>query len=310
MEVSYNLSEGKKYKNVALTVGFYDGVHKGHQRIIKELVKRAKMIRGKSCVVTFTPHPLELFSHQPFHLLTALEEKKEIFAKLNVDLVVVFNFTSQFASLSPYSFIKKLKENIDIKEIIVGKDFVFGRGREGNIQWLKRFEDILGYKLRVISLLETEEEKISSSLIRKLLRKGEISKAIQYLGHPPTIIGKIVKGRRRGYLLGYPTANLKTYPYKILPLPGVYAGKVILKEKTYKGIVNVGDKPTFRDTSFGVEVHIIDFEEEIYGETIKIELIDKMRKIEDFPSPLYLSKKLKEDREKAEKILNSVGKQK
>lgn len=310
MEINYNLSDNKKYKNVALTVGFYDGVHKGHQRIIKELVKRAKIIRGESCLITFNPHPSELFSHQTFPLLTTLEEKKEIFAKLNVDLVVVFNFTSQFASLSPGSFIKRLKENIDIKEIVVGEDFVFGRKQEGDVQWLKNSEGVFRYKLRVISLLGTEEEKISSSLIRELLRKGEIRKVIQYLAHPPTIIGKIVKGRRRGHLLGYPTANLKTHPCKILPSSGVYAGKVILGEKTYKGIVNVGDKPTFGDSSFTVEVHIIDFRGEIYGKAIKIELIDKMRKIEEFPSPLYLSEKLKEDRERAEKILSEVGKQK
>jgi len=309
MEISHNLSEGKKYKNVSLSVGFYDGVHKGHQIIIKELTERAEMMEGKSCVITFTPHPLELFSHQAFPLLTTLKEKEEIFAKLKVNLVVIFDFTSQFASLSPYSFIKRLKENIDIKEIIVGEDFVFGRGREGNIQWLKRFEGIFGYKLKAISLSGTEKGKISSSLIRELLRKGEISKVIQYLGRPPTIIGKIIKGKRRGRLLGYPTANLRTHPCKILPLEGVYAGRVILGEKTYKGIINVGNKPTFGDSSFGVEVHIMDFGEEIYGETIKIELIDKIRKIEKFPSPFYLNKKLKEDREKAENILSSIGKQ-
>lgn len=303
MEVKKGFFQGEKYKDIILTIGFYDGIHKGHQKIFNYIMNQIKRRKGKSCVITFSSSPFEFFSGKSLPLLTTWQEKEEILAQIGIDLVVLLDFTSQLASLSPYSFVEKIKQNLEINKIVVGEDFVFGREKEGNIHWLKENEDIFGYKLKVVSSLKIGGEKVSSSLIRRWLQKGEIDKVTRWLGRYPTILGKVIEGKGRGRSLGYPTANLAPHPDKILPAPGVYAGRVSLGRKSYKGIVNVGSKPTFKDRSFGVEVHILRFKRDIYGESIKIELVTKLREIERFSSSLCLAKRLEKDKKEAEKIL-------
>ncbi len=302
MEVRRGSSQKEKYKDVILTIGFYDGIHKGHQEIIRYVTDQAKRKKGKSCIITFSSHPSGFLSGKPLFLLTTWEEKEEILAQTGMDLVVLLDFTSQLASLSPNSFIQKIGQNLEIREIVVGEDFVFGNRREGNVRWLRENEKVLKYKLKVIPSLKVGEEKVSSSLIRRWLKEGEVKKAILWLGRYPTILGRVIKGKGRGRNLGYPTANLDPYPQKLLPGPGVYAGKVMVGGNYYKGIVNVGTKPTFKDMSFGVEVYILGFQEDIYGEEIKIELVARLRQIEQFSSSLDLAKRLEEDKKKAEKL--------
>jgi len=305
MEVKQDLPRGSNYKGSVITIGFYDGVHRGHQRVIREVVNQARMEGVKSCVITFDPHPSELFSHNSFPLLTTREEKREILGTSGIDLVIVFPFTRQFACLSPSSFIEKIREGLEMRQIIVGEDFVFGREKEGNIRWLRKEENKLGYKLKVIPLLRTEKGKVSSSLIRDHLKRGDIKEAAKWLGRPPTILGKVGKGKGRGRLISYPTANLKVHPCKLLPSPGVYAGRVILEDKVYNSIINIGSSPTFGDSSSRIEAHIINFEGDIYGQQVKIELMEKIRKIRKFPSALLLAKRLEKDKEVAQRILNN-----
>jgi riboflavin kinase/FMN adenylyltransferase len=307
MEVKRKFFPREKLAHIILTVGFYDGIHKGHQRILTELVKDAKLKGGKSCVISFASHPSEYFSGQPLSLLTTWEEKKLILAELGIDLVFMLPFTSGFARLSPYSFMKQLSNNLEIEEVVVGEDFVFGKDRKGDVGWLKEAEDDFGYKLKVIPLLKVEKKKLSSSLIRAWLKEGRIEKVSQWLGRYPTIFGKVVRGKRRGRALGYPTANLEPHPHKLLPGPGVYAGKLTLRGESYKGIINVGGRPTFGDGSFGVEVHIIEFKGNIYGEPIKIELVDRIRGIENFASFSRLAERIKEDSKEADKILEGFN---
>lgn len=305
MKILYKFpSKKRKREKIILTIGFYDGVHQGHQKIIEKLTKDAKLIRGKSSLVTFGPSPSQFFSHHPLPLLTTLEEKKEILKKMGIDLIIFLPFTRRLASLSPYSFIKKISQGFQIRKIIVGEDFVFGNKRQGDIFWFKKKENEFGYKLEVVPLLKIKGEKISSSLIRMWLREGKIREVSEWLTRPPTIIGKVVKGKKRGYLLGYPTANLKLHPVKLLPAPGVYAGQVLLGKKVYKGVINIGDKPTFEDKSFGVEVHIINFQKSIYGKNLKIKLIEKIREVKKFPSFSHLARRIEKDKTKAEKLLN------
>jgi riboflavin kinase/FMN adenylyltransferase len=303
MEVRRGFSQREKYKDVILTIGFYDGIHKGHQEIIRYVTGQAKRRKGKSCIITFPSHPFGFLSGRPLSLITTWEEKEEILAQTGIDLVVLLDFTSQLASLSPHSFIEKIRQVLEIREMVVGEDFVFGNKREGDVRWLRENEKVFEYKLKVIPCLKVGQEKVSSSLIRHWLKEGEVKKATLWLGRYPTILGKVIKGKRRGRNLGYPTANLEPYPQKLLPGPGVYAGKVTVGGNYYKGIVNVGSKPTFKDMSFGVEVHILGFQDDIYGEEIKIELVARLREIEQFPSSLDLAKRLEEDKREAEKIL-------
>lgn len=303
MEVRRGFSQGKKYKDIVLTLGFYDGVHKGHQRILKYMTGQVKRRKGKSCLITFLSHPSEFFSGRSLSLMTTWEEKEEILARAGIDLVMLLDFTSQLASLSPHSFMVKIKQDIEIGEIVVGEDFVFGNKREGDVRWLREKEKVFGYKLKVIPSLKVGGEKVSSSLIRRWLKEGEVKKVTRWLGRYPTILGRVIEGKGRGRNLGYPTANLEPHPEKLLPGAGVYAGEVMVGGNYYKGIVNVGNKPTFKDMSFGVEVYILGFEKDIYGEEIKIELVAKLRQIEQFSSSRQLAKRLEEDKEKAEKIL-------
>jgi len=305
MKILYGFPQKeRKREKIILTIGFYDGVHRGHQKIIEKLTKEAKLIRGKNSLVTFSPSPFQFFSHHPLPLLTTWEEKKEILKKMEIDLIIFLPFTKRVASLSPYSFIKKINQGFQIKKIIVGEGFVFGRNRQGDIFWLKKMENEFGYKLEVVPLLKIKREKISSSLLRMWLREGKIREVSEWLTRPPTIIGKVVKGEKRGYFLGYPTANLKPHPAKLLPALGVYAGQVFFGKKVYKGVINIGDKPTFKDKSFGVEVHIINFQKNIYGKNLKIELIEKIREVKKFPSPSYLARRIEKDKMEAEKLLN------
>ena len=303
MEVKKDFPRNEKYRHVILTIGFYDGIHRGHQKILRDLVQQARIRGRRSCVITFSPHPSEFFSHQPIPLLTAWEEKLEILDQLGVDLVINFAFTSEFASQSSYSFIRKLNEALKVEEIIIGEDFVFGKNREGSVNWLKERKSEFGYKLKVMPLLKVGKEKLSSSLIRHWLREGRIREVTQWLGRPPTILGEVVEGKSRGKLLGYPTANLEPHPDKLLPCPGVYAGRVILKEGIFKGIVNIGGKPTFGENSVGVEAHILGFKGNVYGEKMKIELVDKIREIRKFSSPFSLVRRLEEDKRIAEEIV-------
>ncbi len=306
MEVKRKFFPRKKPAHIILTVGFYDGIHKGHQKILTQLVEDANLKGGKSCVVSFSSHPSEYFSRRPLPLLTTGEEKEKILAELGIDLVFMLPFTSRFASLSPHSFMKQLSNNLGIQEVVVGEDFVFGKDRKGDVGWLKEAENEFGYKLKVVPVLKVEKKKLSSSLIREWLKEGKIEKAKQWLGRPPTILGKVIRGKRRGRVLGYPTANLEPHPHKLLPAPGVYAGRLTLRREFYKAIINVGDKPTFGDSCFGIEVHIIKFKGNIYGEPIKIELVDKIRGIERFASFSSLAERIKKDSKEAEKILGDL----
>ena len=303
MEVKRKFFPREKLGHIILTVGFYDGIHKGHQKILTQLVKEAKLKGGKSCMISFTSPPSEYFSGQPLPLLTTWEEKRKILAELGIDVVFVLPFTSSFASLSPHSFMKQLSNNLEIEEVVVGEDFVFGKDRKGDVGWLKKAENEFGYKLKLIPLLKVEKKKLSSSLIREWLKEGKIEKVSQWLGRCPTILGKVARGKRRGRALGYPTANLEPHPHKLLPAPGVYAGKLTLRGEFYKAIINVGGRPTFGDSSFGIEVHIIKFKGNIYGEPIKIELVGKIRGIERFASFSSLAERIKKDSKEADKIL-------
>jgi riboflavin kinase/FMN adenylyltransferase len=306
MEVRQGFPRDRGYGKVVLTLGFYDGVHRGHQKIIKEVIQEAKRRGAKSCLVTFRPHPSEFFHGRPLSLLTTWEEKKEIFKRLDLDLVVALQFTTHLASLSPKSFLEKLRGSLRFEELIVGKDFVFGHQRQGNTEWLEENQSRFGFKLRIVPLLKVGGEKLSSSLIRRWLKMGEIEKVTRGLGRYPTIIGEVIGGRKRGRLLGYPTANLAPHPEKLLPPSGVYAGRVNLKGKFYKGMINVGTRPTFEDSSFGVEVHVLKFGGDIYGDRVKIELVSKIRAPAKFISANQLSKKLKEDSIRTERILDGL----
>ena len=304
MIIREDFSGSEERFSTFLTIGFFDGVHLGHQKVIEGIVERARGENLQSCVITFNHHPSELFSGNTLMFLTSWQEKKEILQKLGVDSVQVFTFNSQFASLSPTNFLQKLTGIFDIREILVGEDFVFGFKRKGNINFLRQHEAQFGYRVQAITPVRLDGERISSSLLREWLKRGQIKKVTQGLGHPPTIIGTVIAGRKKGREIGCPTANLQPHPQKLLPCSGVYVGYVRLGAKMYKAVINVGGRPTFGDFTPGVEVHVMDFSGELYGKGLRIDLVQKIRNTCTFVSASHLSQQLQKDKERAEKILN------
>jgi len=293
--------------DVFLTIGFFDGIHLGHRRIIGEVVKKARSSGVRSCVVTFDHHPSELFSGKPVKLLTSWEEKREILSSLGVEIVQVFTFDYSFSTLHPHQFLQKLSNIFNVREILVGEEFTFGYKREGNVEFLSKNQHKFGYRLKIIPSVKLNGEKISSSLLRKWLSEGKIKMVIQGMGRFPTVVGKVIAGRGNGKKIGYPTANLQPHPQKLLPCSGVYAGFTKIEGRIYKTLVNIGGRPTFGDFTPGVEAHIIDFTGELYGRTLSVELIRRIRDIQVFPSSVALSNQLKKDKDVAERILERSG---
>jgi len=237
--------------------------------------------------------------------LTAWKEKKEILKDLGLEMVNLFSFTTQFKSLSPECFLRKLTENYRLAGIVVGEDFAFGKTREGDIEWLKRAEKQFHYTLTVIPHLRMKGKKVSSSGIRQLIREGRVNQAARYLGRYPTVLGRVIKGKGIGREIGFPTANLQVDPGKLLPAAAVYAGQIKHKGETFRAIVNVGNRPTFQDDSLGVEAHILRFHSQIRGEIISLELIRKIREIQQFSMSLDLVKRLNQDKRLVEEISSS-----
>lgn len=302
----------KKVSSVFLTLGFFDGVHLGHRTLLQNLTKRAKEKRGVACVVTFFPHPSHILSANPVSLLTSWEEKRWLISRLGIDLLLLFSFTRKFSLLLPEEFLEKLLTRLEVREIIIGEDFSFGKHRRGTSLWLKTNGPRLGIRVSTFPLLKVEGEKISSSLIRKLIKEGNFEKASNLLGGPFPIWGKVIKGKGRGKKLSFPTANLKIPSFKLLPPPGVYGGRCLFNSTFYPVLLNVGTRPTFGEEERVVEVHVLNFRGELYGRVLRVEVIEKIREIEKFPSLSALKKKIEEDKryfeEKWRKKRISLGK--
>lgn len=299
-----------------LTIGNFDGVHVGHQRIIKELVEKAKKLRGTSVVMTFEPHPQRFFHpEKEFHLLTLCDEKARIIEKLGVQILLCVKFDQSFAGLKPEEFIKNiLVDKLAVKEIIIGKDYRFGRAKKGDVELLKKEGRRFGFTVKVIPPVKIKGEIVSSSKIRSLIEKGEVKKAMEFLGRPYSIEGTVVKGTGRGSkILGFPTANILSGS-ELIPRDGVYAVKVKIDEYTgrrksnhdmlFNGVMNIGTNPTFGNQDQSLEVHIFDFNEDILNKFIKIYFIDRLRNEKKFPNPESLKKAIEKDIEEAKRRLN------
>lgn len=302
-------------RNSVLTIGNFDGVHLGHQKIIKEVVKNAKALKAKSVVMTFDPHPVKFFHpEREFHLLTLCDEKAKILEKTGLDILLCVKFDKTFADLEPEEFIKSvLIERLGTKMVIIGKDYRFGKGKKGDIELLKKAGRRYGFRVKVINPVKIKGEVISSSKIRSLIEKGDVQKARIFLGRPYSIEGIVVKGTGRGStILGFPTANILSGA-ELIPKKGVYAVKVSLgkdkegldksRDMLLDGVMNIGTNPTFGNKELTLEVHILDFNENISGKPIKVYFIQRLRNEKRFPSPRALSKAIKSDIEKAKKVL-------
>lgn len=286
-----------EYKNTAVALGKFEGLHKGHQLLFHELIK-AKEEGRKSVVFTFDMPPKTLISGIKEKVVYTKEERRYILDKMGMDLLIAYPFR-QLRTLSPEAFVKEiLIDRLDAKEIVVGEDFGFGYQRAGNVKLLERLAIVYGYKLKVIPKLGFEGSDVSSSRIRQCMIDGNLTLANKLLGDPFMILGEVVHGKKLGRKIGMPTANLIPDPNKYLPSNGVYVAAVQIEgdEKQYYGICNIGVKPTVdQEECRGVEIYIFDFQKDIYGKAAAVQLLKFVRPEMKFDSIETLSKQMHED---------------
>lgn len=273
-------------KTVA-AIGFFDGIHKGHQKVIKSAVREARTRHMESAVITFHPHPSVILKQGTEHVeyITPLREKQEILEKLGVDRLYIISFNEELSLLSSEAFIDHFIIGLHIKHLIAGFDFSYGYKGQGNMFTIDKYTKN-AFTYSIINKVMLADEKISSTKIRKLLTTGEIEAANILLGRPLSLRGVVIPGDQRGRTIGYPTANLEVHADALLPKPGVYAVKVLYKNMYYNGMANLGKKPTFESESIGLslEVNILDFDHELYGEELQIEWQKFIREEKKFPS--------------------------
>jgi len=310
MELVKNIDQIEKpYKNAVITIGNFDGVHIGHQALFHEVIEKTDSIGGTSIVMTFDPHPVRVLKqngHLP--LITMNEQKVELIENSGIDVLICIQFNKEFAAISAKDFIEDLLlKCIGMKAIVVGKDYTFGKNREGNLDLLQTFANNLGFEVIVADWVQTSKglpNRISSTRTRELVMAGEVDEAKKLLGRYYQIRGTVITGRNRGgKLLGFPTANITLHD-ELCPKNGVYAVTVDCMEKKYQGVANIGYSPTFDDGVFSVEVHILDFNENIYGQKIRVNFVQRIRDEIKFSDIAELSDAIRNDIETARKILS------
>lgn len=282
-----------------VTVGTFDGVHLGHQKIISKLVETAKANGSAPTLLTFDPHPRKVVQpNSSVDLIQTLEERAETLAHLGLKHMVVHPFTKAFSQLSAAEYVKEfLVDMLNIDQIIIGYNHRFGKNRTASVEDLKRFGEIYDFKVMQISAEEIDTISISSTKIRAALAEGDVVTAHTFLGHPFTLSGTVVKGEQRGRTIGFPTANIAVnHPDKIIPKNGVYAVRVQLQNKERLGMMNIGTNPTVNGENRSIEVHIFDWSASIYNQPIQVSLIERIRDELKFDSLETLQKQLEKDK--------------
>jgi len=295
----------KRFGSSVITLGNFDGLHLGHQELIKLIIQRAKETASLSMVVTFRPHPLKILAPEKCPpLISIYEEKILLLEKLGIDVLVKIPFTLDFSAMEPRDFVKNVLCNLlGAKEIFVGCNYRFGKGRKGDIRMLRELGKEFGFVVREIEQVSLNGEVISSTRIRELIKNGEIEYAAKLLGRPYALCGIVIKGDGRGKGLGFPTANIASR-HSLIPSNGVYAVRLFVRDKHYNGVVNIGIRPTFDAKSPAIETHIFDFDEDIYGEEITVYFIRKIREEKKFQDAEALIKQIMSDIETAKHMLS------
>lgn len=311
MEIISEYSEIKKIERAVITIGTFDGVHKGHFDILNTLVETAKKENAASCVITFDPHPQKIVAKNfELKLITTLEEKIKLIKQFGIDQVVVIKFDRDLANLTAGEFLQKLIDSgIGIKHIIVGYDHGFGKNRSGKEEQLRILGKEMDFSVTRVGAVKLNEDGISSTKIRQtLLNEGNASKTKEYLGRYFSISGHIVKGARRGRQLGFPTANIDVgNPDKLIPQKGVYFVSSEIEGTTVYGVMNIGLRPTFEDVSnYVIEVYFLNFDLDIYGKKINVEIIERIRDEVKFETKEKLVNQIKKDIAACNELIKKV----
>ncbi|HVX89325.1 MAG TPA: riboflavin biosynthesis protein RibF [Gemmatimonadales bacterium] len=292
-----------------VTVGTFDGIHLGHRAVLQEISRRAAGAERRSVLVTFEPHPLTVVNPQMAPpLLTTGGERQEALSLTDLDHVWVQRFDREMAALEPEQFVDRLVAALGMKELVIGHDHGFGRGRSGGAETLRRLGAERGFSVDQVRAVEVDGHVVSSTAIRRMVGGGDLAGAAKLLGRPYVVVGRVEHGAGRGRTIGIPTANLGGVPAnKLLPPDGVYAAWVETRTGRYGGMLNQGGKPTFGDGRRSIEVHLFGFAGDLYDEWVKVEWVRRLRDVRKFSGPAELIAQLQHDRAQAEAVLADLG---
>jgi len=312
MKVYYQFNSLPVIKNAIVTQGTFDGVHAAHQVILKRLKQLAKLQNGETVVMTFDPHPRMVLypNNHGLNLLHTLDEKIDALDKEGIDHLIVIPFTKEFSRLSSLQFIRDIIVNkIGVNTLVIGYDHRFGKNREGTFEHLKEFSGLYGFEVEEIPEQDIEEVAVSSTRIRKSLTEGNVQLANKYLGYKYAITGTVQQGKQLGRTIGFPTANMDINdPLKLIPADGVYAVQVVFNNNMYGGMLNAGYRPTVNGKTHSIEVHLFDFNQDIYNLQIEIRYVDKLRDEMKFDGLTELKNQLEKDKLHATAVLQYAGK--
>jgi riboflavin kinase/FMN adenylyltransferase len=306
MVIARSLSEIQHDDRSLVTVGTFDGLHRGHQHIVATLREHAKDRNARSVVVTFDPHPREVVGRGPVKLLTTIDERVNLFRQLSIDVLVIIRFTFEFSRQTPREFYQRyIVEGIGTQEVIVGHDHMFGRDREAGVEELREIGKEFGFRVHEVPPFMLDGDTVSSSKIREHLLRGDALKAAQWLGRPYSIGGYVVRGDGRGASLGYPTANIQpAESRKLIPAEGVYFVDVEYAGKHYFGMMNIGVNPTFKNDGVRtLEANIFDFNEIIYGKYLTVHFLRRLRGEQKFARSEDLVNQMRKDEELCMKLI-------
>ncbi len=306
MLIEEELARAAPHRETALTIGVFDGVHLGHQYLIQELKQKAAAENLLSGVVTFRHHPrLVLYPEIELTYLTSLSERIRLLTGLGVELIVTLSFSLELAQLGAREFVSLLQRHLKMRALVIGPDFALGKGREGDAAALQALGQELNFMLEVVPAKLWQGEVVSSTAIRLALSQGEPRRVSQLLGRRFRLGGKVVKGDERGKTLGFPTANIAPDPEQALPADGVYATRAFVSERVYNAVTNIGIRPTFGGGQRLIEVHLLDFDGELRGQELEIELVERLRGEIRFASAEELKAQIMRDVEGTRALLSS-----
>ena len=306
MQVFENILEYKPSRESIVTIGTFDGVHIGHRKIITDMVAKGEKENLLSILLTFFPHPrMVLQKDSNIKMIDTINEKKEIFKKLGVEVLIIQPFTTDFSRMSAIKFTRDILVNsLKVSKLMIGYDHRFGRNREATVKTLKSFGLDYNFKVDEIPAQDIESISVSSTKVRKAIRSGDFKLVNKFLSRPFNLSGKIIKGDELGRKIGYPTANLKIFEkYKLKPQNGVYLTRTKLKKQTYFGMMNIGIRPTISAKNNQIETHLFDFNGNLYGHEMTLEILEKIREEKKFKSIEKLKIQLDVDKKHCQKLI-------
>ncbi|GAB4132021.1 MAG: bifunctional riboflavin kinase/FAD synthetase [Raineya sp.] len=308
MQIITSLREFPDLAYSVVSSGTFDGVHRGHKKILSRLVEVARQNAGQSVVITFSPHP-RIFFGEKVHLLTSLDEKIQLLSQTGIDYLLILPFNQGLANLEAEDFVQKIYiEALQTKKLVIGYDHHFGKNRRGNFEFLQQHIQNYPFEIEEIAAQDIDDVTISSTKIRNALHRGDVKTANLYLGYAYRFSGKVVRGDQIGRTIGYPTANLQLLdPYKLIPAEGIYAVKVRLGQETFGAMLYIGNRPSLQNNEKRIEVNIFEFDRDIYNEILEVEFLDFIRKDAKLQGLEALKMRLEQDKIESLKILANLN---